>query len=149
MISYFPPVVSSVRAVSVPGPEIGPPHPTGAAAAVITGSYRLARGSQCHFRSLPVLMGAIYQRKDHSAHPAVRRSARDCAAVAGFSVRHEPNGAAKARFSRYLLGPLTIELARLPERWKRAVGVPVALPLPARGNKTGVGMEKKYGAADV
>lgn len=30
---------------------------------------------------------------DHSAHPAVRRSARDRAAIAGLSARHERSGA--------------------------------------------------------
>jgi hypothetical protein len=47
---------------------------------------------------------------------AVRRPARDRAAVAGFSARHERSGAAEARFSRYLIGPLAIELAWLSER---------------------------------
>ena len=58
----------------------------------------------------------IPQRKDHSARPAARRPARDRAAVAGFSARHERSGAAEARFSRYLIGPLAIELAWLSKR---------------------------------
>ena len=35
-----------------------------------------------------------------------------------------------------MIGPLAIALAWLSERLKRAIGVPMALPLPARGNKT-------------
>ena len=39
----------------------------------------------------------ISLRKDHSARPAVKRSARDRAAVAGVTARHERSGAAAAR----------------------------------------------------
>ena len=53
----------------------------------------------------------VSRRSGREAHPIVRRSARDRAAVAGFSARHEGSGAAEARFSRYLIGPLAIELA--------------------------------------
>ena len=62
--------------------------------------------------------------------------ARSFLAVAGFSARHERSGAAEPRFSRYVIGLLAIALAWLSERLKRAIGVPMALPLAARGNKT-------------
>jgi NADH-quinone oxidoreductase subunit D len=49
---------------------------------------------------------------------------------------HFISGAAEPRFSRYVIGLLAIALAWLSERLKRAIGVPMALPLAARGNKT-------------
>jgi hypothetical protein len=79
---------------------------------------RLARFRQINMKQVSVHHDALEfsQRKDHSARPAVRRPARDSAAVAGFSARHERSGAAEARFSRCLIGPLAIELAWLSER---------------------------------
>jgi hypothetical protein len=48
---------------------------------------------------------------------------RDRASAAGFSARYDRSGQAEARFSRYLIGPLS----RLPGS-ARTVGVPMALP---------------------
>jgi hypothetical protein len=47
----------------------------------------------------------VSQRKDHSARPTVRRPARDCAAVAGFSARHERSGAEQSSRSAVLSLP--------------------------------------------
>jgi hypothetical protein len=55
----------------------------------------------------------VPRRGDRAAHPAVRRPARNRAAVAGFSAPCERSGGAKARFARQLIGLLTIELAWL------------------------------------
>ena len=40
-----------------------------------------------------------------------------------------------------MIGLLAIELAWLSERLKSAIGAPMALPLPARGNKTALRRE--------
>jgi|GEM_PF-1945450 len=53
-------------------------------------------------------------------HPAVRRPARDRAAVAGFSAPCEGSGGAEARFARQVIGLLTIE--RSWERKKTGAG---------------------------
>src|SRR5262249_30431377 len=52
-------------------------------------------------------------RGDGAAHSAVRRPARNGAAVAGFSAPCERSGQAKGRFPRQIIELLTIELARL------------------------------------
>lgn len=57
----------------------------------------------------------VPRRAGREAHSAPRRSARDGAAVAGFSARHEQSGTAEARFSCYLIGPLAIELCTAVE----------------------------------
>jgi hypothetical protein len=57
----------------------------------------------------------ISQRKDHSPRPTVRTPARDRAAVAG-SPRANETEQQQRWFSRYLIGPLAIELARLSKR---------------------------------
>jgi hypothetical protein len=56
----------------------------------------------------------VPRRGNRVAHPAVRRPARDCAAVAGFSAPCERSGG-KARFARQVIGPLAIELTWLFE----------------------------------
>src|SRR6516165_7900513 len=57
----------------------------------------------------------VPRRGDRAAHALLRRPARDGAAIAGFSAPCERSGAAKARFTRQLIGLLTFELA-----WLRA-----------------------------
>ena len=70
---------------------------------------RLAR-----FRQVNMEQASVHHY--HSARPAVRRPARDRAAVAACSARQERSRAAEARFSRYLIGPLAIELGWLSKR---------------------------------
>ena len=62
----------------------------------------------------------VSRRGDRAAHPAVRRPARDRAAVAGFSAPCEGSGGAEARFARQVIGLLTIE--RSWERKKTGAG---------------------------
>ena len=87
---------------------------------------RLARFRQINLEQAFVHHDALEfpQRKDHSARPTVRRSARDRAAVAGFSARHERSGAAEARFSRYLIGPrrLAVEAIEIEKSDRGADG---------------------------
>jgi len=52
---------------------------------------------------------------DRVAHPAVRRPARDCAAVTGFFAPCEGSGGTKSRFTCQVIGPLAIELTWLVE----------------------------------
>jgi len=84
---------------------------------------RLARFRQINKEQASAHHAGISEWKDHSARPAVRRPARDRASVASFSARYDRSGPAEARFSRYLIGPLS----RLPGS-ARTVGVPMALP---------------------
>src|SRR5215467_16121791 len=55
----------------------------------------------------------VPQRRDCAAHPAVRRPARDGAAVAGFSAPCERSGRAKARLTRQVIGLLAFALTWL------------------------------------
>src|SRR6516164_6989989 len=90
---------------------------------------RLARFRQINLEQAFVHHDALEfpQRKDHSARPTVRRSARDRAAVTGFSARHKGSRAAAARYSRDLIGPLATVLCTTVVAIERVIGVPMAL----------------------
>jgi hypothetical protein len=73
---------------------------------------KVARFRQINVGKLRVHRAGVPRRGDRVAHSAVRRPARNGAAVAGFSAPCKGSRRAKARFARQVIGLLAIELAR-------------------------------------